>query len=55
MNPNDSEKIGFIRIYRIHADCKFGLIRIDRINSDYKFGLILNGPRMDSDWKISSD
>ena len=55
INPNDSEKLGFIRIDRIdriHSDCKYGLILIDRIHSDYKFGLILNGPRIDSDWKL---
>ena len=48
INPYDTEKFGFIRIDRIDSD-------IDRIHSDYKFGLILNGPRIDSDWKISLD
>ena len=48
------ESIGLIRIDRTHLDCKFALILI---NSDWldSVGLIFNGPRIDSDWKISSN
>ena len=46
INPNYSEKFGFIRIDWIHSDCKFGLILI---NSDWLelFGLQF---RIDFEW-----
>ena len=73
INTYDSEKFGFVLIYRIdriHSDWKFELIQIDQIHLDWKlgfwliridsdrpdsFGLILNGPRIDSDWRLTSD
>ena len=51
VTPNESE---LIRINPKNS-VLFGLIRIERIHSDYKFGLILNGPRIDSERKISYD
>ena len=54
MNPNDSEKFGFIRIDRIHLDSMFGLILI---NSDWldSIEFIRIDFKWASDWKQTSD
>ena len=49
------ELIGLTRFIWIESSDWSGFIPIGRIHSICKFGLILNGPRIDSDWRLTSD